>query len=221
MNNKLYYCTLIIEKEYQISIFFNNQISLCYLQMFQNKLQEVVKSLEVDYEKSQLTKNLMCMSDDLCLIWSHKDSQLVVVGQDTQVGHEAKIIPTDTPLFDVEHVSVNSTGRWICLWGSRGATALEIPRRAGKQRQFIGIDADGNVVTHTVPIAERFFLSNSKIVLQQVNLYRASHYSKSQIFVQKFNFDKTLQFFSGNKRCQQLKCANPQHFHEFFTQKFF
>ena len=172
MNNKLYYCTLI-EKEYQISIFFNNQISLCYLQMFQNKLQEVVKSLEVDYEKSQLTKNLMCMSDDLCLIWSHKDSQLVVVRQDTQVGHEAKIIPTDTPLFDVEHVSVNSTGRWICLWGSRGATALEIPRRAGKQRQFIGIDADGNVVTHTVPIAERFFLSNSKIVLQQV---KTSHF---------------------------------------------
>ena len=30
-----------------------------------------------------------------------------------------------------------------------------------------------------------------------------SHYSKSQIFVQKFNFDKT----------------KPQHFHEFFTQK--
>ena len=143
--------------------------------MFQNKLQEVVKSLEVDYEKSQLTKNLMCMSDDLCLIWSHKDSQLVVVRQDTQVGQvqEAKIIPTDTPLFDVEHVVVNSTGRWICLWGSRGATAMEIPRRAGKQRQFIGIDADGNVVTHTVPIAERFFLSNSKIVLQQV---KTSHF---------------------------------------------
>ena len=44
-----------------------------------------------------------------------------------------------------------------------------------------------------------------------------THYSKSQIFVQKFNFDKTLQFFSGNQSCQQLKCANPQHFHEFFT----
>ena len=50
-----------------------------------------------------------------------------------------------------------------------------------------------------------------------------SHNSKSQIFVQKFNFDKTqktLQFFSGNQRCQQLKCTNPQHFHEFFTQIF-
>ena len=58
-----------------------------------------------------------------------------------------------------------------------------------------------------------------------------SHYSKSQIFVQKFNFDKTptfsrvfhpnffWQFFSWNQSCQQLKGPKPQHFHEFFTQK--
>ena len=43
------------------------------------------------------------------------------------------------------------------------------------------------------------------------------HYSKSQIFVQ----NSTLQFFSGNQSCQQLKSANPQYFHEFFTQIFF
>ena len=49
---------------------------------------------------------------------------------------------------------------------------------------------------------------------------RVAHYSKSQIFVQKFNFDKTLQFFSGNPSCQQLKSANTQHFHE-FSPKFF
>ena len=56
-----------------------------------------------------------------------------------------------------------------------------------------------------------------------------SHYSKSQIFVQKFNFDKTpifsrvfhpnffWQFFSWNQSCQQLKSPKPQHFHKFFT----
>ena len=56
------------------------------------------------------------------------------------------------------------------------------------------------------------------------------HYSKSQIFVQKFNFDKATtfsrvfhpknfwQFFSWNQSCQQLKSPKPQHFHEFFTQ---
>ena len=58
-----------------------------------------------------------------------------------------------------------------------------------------------------------------------------SHYSKSQIFVQKFNFDKNpniftsfspkflWQFFSWNQSCQQLKSPKPQPFHEFFTPK--
>ena len=58
-----------------------------------------------------------------------------------------------------------------------------------------------------------------------------THYSKSQIFVQKFNFDKTptfsrvfhpnffWQFFSWNQSCQQLKSPKPQHFHDFFTPK--
>ena len=36
-----------------------------------------------------------------------------------------------------------------------------------------------------------------------------------------FNFDETLQFFSVNQSCQQLKSANPQHFHEIFTQNNF
>ena len=44
--------------------------------------------------------------------------------------------------------------------------------------------------------------------------------SKSKIFVQKFNFDKILQFFSGNQSSQQLKSANLQHFHEFFNPNF-
>ena len=51
---------------------------------------------------------------------------------------------------------------------------------------------------------------------------------ESQIFVQKFNFDKTPTFlpkiFLDNfsreiKSCQQLKSLKLQHFHEFFTQK--
>ena len=58
-----------------------------------------------------------------------------------------------------------------------------------------------------------------------------SHYSKSQFFVQKFNFDKTPTFsrvFTPNffdsfsreiKAKKQLRSQKPQHFHEFFTTK--
>ena len=47
-----------------------------------------------------------------------------------------------------------------------------------------------------------------------------SQYSKSQIFVQ-IQFWQNFTIFSGNQSCQQLKSANPQHFHDFFTQNFF
>ena len=58
-----------------------------------------------------------------------------------------------------------------------------------------------------------------------------THYSKSQFFVQKVNFDKSptfsrvfhkkcfWQFSSWNQSCQQLKSPKLQHFREFFTQK--
>ena len=83
--------------------------------------------------------------------------------------------------------------------------------------------------------------TNARLKVDEKDL-KMSHYSKSQIFVQKFDFDKTLQFsreikvvntnvftsfslnffwqfFSWNQSCQQLKSPKPQHFHEFFTPK--
>ena len=51
------------------------------------------------------------------------------------------------------------------------------------------------------------------------NSLNVTHYSKRQIFVQKFNFDKTLHFFSGNQNCQHLKIPNifTQFFDNFLT----
>ena len=71
---------------------------------------------------------------------------------------------------------------------------------------------------------------NCIIALRFIIIYSGfTHYSKSQIFVQKFSFDQTptfsrvfrpnffWQFFSWNQSCQQLESPKPQHFHEFFT----
>ena len=77
----------------------------------------------------------------------------------------------------------------------------------------------------------RFTDTGEKWATFIVNISTPTHYSKSQIFVQKFNFDKTptfsrvfppnffWQFFSWNQSCRQLKSSKPQHFHEFFTPK--
>ena len=40
-------------------------------------------------------------------------------------------------------------------------------------------------------------------------------------FCPKIQFWQNFTIFSGNQSCQQLKKANRQHFHEFFTQIFF
>ena len=74
---------------------------------------------------------------------------------------------------------------------------------------------------------------NITLVINKLQLLKivATHYLKSQTFVQKFNFDKIptfsrvfhptffWQYFSWNQSCQQLKSPKPQHFHEFFTPK--
>ena len=77
----------------------------------------------------------------------------------------------------------------------------------------------------------RLVSNHQRLLIQMTDFPMTTHYSKSQILVQKFNFDKTptfsrvfhpkffWQFFLWNQSCQQLKSPNPQHFHEFFTQK--
>lgn len=140
--------------------------------MFLEALQKALVGLGDYYaeDKNERTKQIICIRDDLCFIWSHKESLLLVVSADDST--VTKVIPTDTPLFDVEKITLSCSGRWICLWGSRGATAMEIPRRSGKSRKFIGVESDGSVVAHSMPIAERFFMCNPKIMLQQVRISR-------------------------------------------------
>ena len=134
-----------------------------------SKLQETLQEvLGGQAEPSNLAKQIMCINDDICYVWSFQDICILALRLSENETKCTKLIPTDTPIFDVENVSVSPNARWICLWGPRGASALEIPRRSGKNRDFIGAESDGSVVVHTVPIAERFFMCNLRVVLQQV-----------------------------------------------------
>ena len=119
-------------------------------------------------EEASVARQLMAIQDDLCFIWSTKESCVLAIHLDRGSDQCTRLIPTGTPLFDVEKLSVSKTGRWLSLWGSRGATALELPRRTGKMKTFVGVESDGSVVVHSVAIAERFFLSNPRIILQEV-----------------------------------------------------
>ena len=92
---------------------------------FSSKLFETVQNLnrksETGNEEAESTtaKQIMCISDDLCFIWSFKDNCVLVLRLDDDKKC-VKLIPTDTPLFDVDKITISGTGRWICVWGSRG-----------------------------------------------------------------------------------------------------
>ena len=58
--------------------------------------------------------------------------------------------------------------QWV-FFSFHSATAMEVPRRSGKNRNFVGVEPDGSsVVVHSVPIAERYFMCHPRAVLQQV-----------------------------------------------------
>ncbi len=145
----------------------------------------LLKSMHVDTDENSIAKQIFQIRDDLCFTWNHKDSVVVAIHLDRpgvkvqqKVSSQpiiTKLVPTDTPLFNVERLTVSPTGRWICLWGSRGATVLAVPSRSGKQARFIGSsDQDGSVTCHSIPIAERFFLSNAKVAIQQADWHPGS-----------------------------------------------
>ena len=178
----LYYLTRFFKKS--SLLFFNNSwLFVFFFQMkpittnfFEEKLNESLKDFAGptldDESDTNLAKQIFCIRDDLCFVWNAKNSHLLAISiEKTQESTVTTIIPTDTPLFEVEKVTLSCTGRWICLWGNRGATALEIPRRSGKLRKFVGLDKNGTVMAHTLPIAERFFMCNPKIMLQQVCIF--------------------------------------------------
>ena len=63
---------------------------------------------------------------------------------------------------------------------------------------------------------------NAKYVIKNASAKDDAYtlFEKSN-FCPKIQFCQNFTFFSGNQSCQQLKSANPQQFHEFFTQNFF
>ena len=76
--------------------------------------------------------------------------------------------------------------------------------------------------THIKSSLKSLILIFSEFFVKQSRILDKTHYSKTQIFVQKFNFDKTpniftsfspkfffWQFFSWNQSCQQLKSPKP------------
>lgn len=85
---------------------------------------EEVLGPQMAEKTTQNAKQLMAIKDDLCYVWSFNDNCILAVKMSENSHKCTKLIPTETPLFDVQKLIISQTGRWICVWGSKGASVL-------------------------------------------------------------------------------------------------
>ena len=102
-----------------------------------------------------------------------------------------------------------------------GLAGLVVGQACGAKHVLITDGNDNSVENLEIIVEEN---KNLNLIQNVSSKVRLAHYSKSQIFVQKFNFDKTPTFSRVFHQTFFLtiflvKSPDSHHFHEFFTQK--
>lgn len=83
--------------------------------------------------------------DDHVFVWNRVEQCLLAVNTSPAESEKCPVQTlrlTDCPLFDVEAVAVSRTAKWVCLYGKKGVTVVEIPRRSGSRGRIGGGDQD-------------------------------------------------------------------------------
>lgn len=78
------------------------------------------------------------------------------------------------------------SGRWLSLSGTRGITCVELPRRSGKQGRFA--QGSEHVTCKSSGIAERFFICQSKLQVQEVQWHPGSAYDSHLVVLASDNY---------------------------------
>lgn len=81
---------------------------------------------------------LLQARDDHVFVWNRAEQCLLAVNSESEKVPIQKLSLTDCPLFDVEALTVSRTGKWLCLYGKKGVTVVEIPRRSGPRGRIGG-----------------------------------------------------------------------------------
>ncbi|XP_072044690.1 nucleoporin 88-like [Amphiura filiformis] len=141
-------------------------------------------------------KELMVVQDSQVFIWDKGSTRILtanlkdVFADDGDDPLVQALVCSNTPRFDVEHISLNLTGRHILLWGKHGATVMELPRRYGKNAQYEG--GKERINCRTIGLAERFFISSSSLSLLQAEWHPGS---ASDTHVLLLTTDNTLRIY--------------------------
>lgn len=81
---------------------------------------------------------------------------------------------------------VSPSGRWLALYGPRGVTCVDLPRRSGRHGRFSG--GQSEVTCRSTGVAERFFLCQAKIMIQEVQFHPGSSYDSHLVLLASDNY---------------------------------
>ena len=66
------------------------------------------------------SKSLLDSYNDYVFLWNEYDSSVVAVSQRDHEFEKVHLVPTDTPFFQVNQLSVSPSGKWIIISGKKG-----------------------------------------------------------------------------------------------------
>ena len=65
------------------------------------------------------SKSLLDSYNDYDFLWNEYDSSVVAVSQRDHEFEKVHLVPTDTPFFQVNQLSVSPSGKWIIISGKK------------------------------------------------------------------------------------------------------
>lgn len=123
----------------------------------------VLKSLSEKLKTKEQTKclGLITLKNDVLYIWNESekcvvsiDERLIIKGKnDTEF---VSLVPSPSPYFDVENVSVNTTSTVLCLYGSNGICVTKLPDRWLLKEKRVDVPSDY--------LAQRTFLCDHHVL---------------------------------------------------------
>ena len=70
--------------------------------------------------------------DDHVFVWNRAEQCLLAVNTSPSESEKCPVQTlglTDCPLFDVEALAVSRTAKWVCLYGKKGVTVVEVRKK--------------------------------------------------------------------------------------------
>ncbi|XP_048822481.1 nuclear pore complex protein Nup88 [Lagopus muta] len=125
--------------------------------------------------RSPLIRSLLLGLDGDLLLWDGERGALLDIdlrrlsGAEPELGRYQTLLCINPPLFEVYQTLLSPARHHVALIGTKGLSAVELPKRWGKNSEFEGGKAVVNC--STIPVAERFFTSSTSLTLKHAAWY--------------------------------------------------